>query len=377
MENLWREECSIYKPKPRKVRRKRNPKIKVREASDTKKEIVSFAELKSMEVLLDDERQKKRGNLEEKDKEDLTSIMEENDLLRVENSLDEDLLSNDKANRLTTREEEQQIEPFQFPKPILNEQNHFDSREKSNFFVNSPKNAPIRFKRISKDKKSKSLVRTKQYRKEQFIQKNNSQHNKLNKKQGVYKNRNSILVRNIRRRKERHSLIHNRSSSKKKPSKYTGWKYKSKLNERSNSPLNKKQFDLYKSQQNHFLPEFEAKYLSNSRTSNPSKSGFAKNNLSKNSKNVFFNDSNLHQNSEEQIESKRYMAFDPNNQDLFDSNVMNKGHLSASQNTQKISVNSVSMNGASREDLIEASERNEKGRIVFLTKRNGRRKLRR
>ena len=327
----------MYKGKP-KIKRKGTAKVRNIKIKTKKSKNVSFAQLQSMDMDNMDNTDNNNmpvvtpefGNSQER-----TSIgkNDSNNMLKPTIKLDQELLSN---NSVHVQKKAEDVASVSYSSHNL--KNHKESSLKGKSNQNSINIGSVYSKKISQEKKSKSVVHSKKL-KHHYLMKNHFRNLSKDRPRTQYNNSNSIFVRNLRKRKERKSLLHNRSTSKKRRNtkffEFNQQQVFTQPDKISDFSPTRRDNDFHLSQQNNPIQSLDARFQSNPRTP---KSRFSKKNLNKKA-NLNSKELESRHRRTNTIESKRYMNFDPNKQELFDSNVMNTGHLSASQNIPTTQIN--------------------------------------
>lgn len=336
------------------INKTKNIKIKMNNQKN-----MSFAELKSMETpninRVPLSTTPDFGNSQERP----ANAIEEKLTLKTNAPLDFDLLSQEPVNKSSEQLRGQSkgnksVESRKF-KSIKQKQ----SKEQS--LQNSVKSGSRRSGKKSMDKKSKSLVYPNKFKKPNLKIKMTNRVERQERKSRT-RNQNSKIVQNIRRRKERQSIIQNRSTSKKKRSRNM---FEFKKNHRTinhdqdsqDSPT-RKNYQFYQSQQNHQMGFPDNRFQSNPRAP---KSRFSKRGSQTNQEFENLKKQRNKNPSGIKYESKRYVNFQNNKQEIYDSNVLSNGHQSASQSIPKLLVNGHSAKNPGESELNRIETQNSVG----------------
>lgn len=294
---------------------------------------LSFAELKSMETS-NAKRVPPSATPDFGNSQDRVGARVEDKLtLKTNIPLDFDLLSQEPVNKSSDKlkaKVNRSVESSKFKRL-----NQTSSKDPS--FQNSIQSGSIRSGRKSFEKKSKSLVYA---FKKSHLKSNHTKRGQRHDRKSRNLNPNSLIVQNIRRRKERQSTIQNRSTSKKKRNRNMfefSRNHRTINNDRdSEDSFSRKNRNFYQSQQNHQMGFQDNRFQSNPRTP---KSRFSK----RGSKTQQDLDGPKRPKKKSQprvnFESKRYVNFETSKHDIFDSNVLSNGHQSASQSIPKLMIN--------------------------------------
>lgn len=320
---------------------------------------VSFAELQSMET----SNSKRPGPIVTPDfgnsQERVMTPNEEREMLKANRPLDFDLLSQDqpaKSNERAKSKMNTSLESSWFKRRAKR-----SSRDPS--YHNSINSGSVLSRRRSAEKKSKSVVCTNHSKRLNLRAKPSGASERESRRQRQIPNSNAAIVQNLRRRRERQSVIQNRSTSKKKrntgifefPRKYRTIK---PVKEAEDSPSHKTS-QFYQSQQHNQVGAPENRFQSNPRAP---KSTFSKKNSITN--NEFSRKPRRAKQQHKQFESKRYVEFEQSKQDIFDSHVLSNGHQSASQSIPKLMINGNNFPKAGASELNKLDTQNSYGKVT-------------